>query len=357
MTSPADSPAPAAGPLSHLGMGFLAFVDHTGIDAAAGRAQGLDDGLDLFARAEGMGLDNGYVRHRHLQDYLSSPLPFLAAAGQRTSTLTLGTALIPLRFENAGRLAEDLATTDLLVGGRLRIGVGSGYAKQDHVNERAFGAVPEGVRPRVDAVLHDLLDFVGGEQVSTADEFFETETAGTPLRIRPQVASLRSRIAYGAGSVASAERAGRLGIGLQVSTLQPGEAGRSFEELQLEVIESYRAASRAAGHGEGHVSASRQMLPVADPADLDAFADLIERDRSRQQAMREGGAGIGGMAVAFGRVVADAPEAVAAFLAEDRALAAADELVLALPFGHPYPVVRRILTTWAEQVVPLLRGA
>ncbi|PWH05633.1 LLM class flavin-dependent oxidoreductase [Brachybacterium endophyticum] len=335
---------------------MLAFVDHTGI--ARARSQGLDDGLDLFERMEDLGIDAGYVRHRHLQDYLSSPLPFLAAASQRTSTMTLGTALIPLRFEQPGRLAEDAASVDLLSGGRLYMGVGSGYAKQDAVNERAYGSLEGDVRARVDSVLADLLSFVDGEVVATADEFFETEAVGTPLRVRPQAPGLRSRIAYGAGSITSAERAGRLGIGLQVSTLQPADdSGRSFEELQAELIEAYRAASRASGHGAGHVSASRQMLPAIDPADLEGLEDLIARDRDRQQAMREGTAVIGGRPAAFGRVVAGDPEEVARFLAEDVALQAADETVLALPFGHPYPVVRRLASTFAESVAPLLRAA
>ena len=338
-------------------MGFLAFVDHTGIAPGGLRSQGLDDGIDLFQRAEGMGLETGYLRHRHLQAYLSAPLPFLAAVGQRTSTIRLGTALIPLRFENAGRLAEDIATTDLLTGGRLHIGMGSGYAAQDAVNVRAYGEVGD-IREQVNRTLADVISFLDGEVVAIADEFFETEDAGTELRVRPQAPTVRARLAYGAGSVTSAEMAGRLGIGLQVSTLAPADGtGRSFEELQLEVIDAYRAASRAAGHGDGHVSASRQVLPANTPDDLTDFAYLIERDRTRQEAMqREGGAPLGGRRAMFGRVVADAPEVVAEFLAEDVALQAADEVILTLPFGHPYDVVRRITTTFGKQVVPLLRA-
>ncbi|OYO16970.1 LLM class flavin-dependent oxidoreductase [Enemella evansiae] len=353
-TTPA--PAAASGSIGDKAMGFLAFVDHTGIARSGTRSQGLDDGIDLFQRAEGMGLDAGYVRHRHLQAYLSAPLPFLAAVGMRTSALRLGTALIPLRFENAGRLAEDIATTDLLTGGRLHIGMGSGYAKQDAVNVRAFGAVGD-VREKVDATLGDVISFLDGEVVSVADEFFETEDEGTELVVRPQAPTVRSRLAYGAGSVTSAEMAGRLGIGLQVSTLAPTDGtGRSFEELQLEVIDAYRAASREAGHGDGHVSASRQVLPVTDQRDLVDFQYLIDRDRTRQEAMlREGGAPLGGRRAMFGRVVADAPEVVAKFLAGDVALQAADEAILALPFGHPYEVVRKITTTFGERVVPLLR--
>ncbi len=351
MTRPAE-------PAATRSIGFLAFVDHTGIAPGGVRSRGLDDGVDLFARAESLGYDVGYVRHRHLQDYLSAPLPFLVAAGLAAPSLRVGTSLIPLRFENAGRLAEEAATTDLLLGGRLEVGVGSGYAQQDAVNERAFGAVPGAIREHVDRTLADLLSFLDGEVVATADELFETEESGTPLRIRPQAPTLRSRVAYGAGSERSARAAGSAGIGLQVSTLQPAvEPGQSFEEAQRDLIRAYRAASREAGHGEGRVTASRQVLPVTDPADLEAFAALIERDRQRQQAMRSGSALIGGRPAAFGRVVADAPETVAAFLAADVALAEADEIVLALPYGHAIGTVRRILEAFATGVAPHLRRA
>ena len=43
----------------------------------------------------------------------------LAAASQRTSRIELGTAVTPLGWENPLRLAEDLATVDVLSGGRL----------------------------------------------------------------------------------------------------------------------------------------------------------------------------------------------------------------------------------------------
>lgn len=341
--------------MSSRALGFLAFVDHTGVHDD--RSQGLDDGVDLFGRAEHLGFDVGYVRHRHLQDYLSAPLPFLVAAGLRAPGLQVGTSLIPLRFENAGRLAEEAATTDLLLAGRLRLGVGSGYVKQDRVNTRAFGAVDGDIRAHVDAVLADLLSFLGGEQVATADAFFETETEGTPLRVRPQAPGLRSRVAYGVGSLTSARAAGAQGIGLQVSTLQPSDGSdRSFEELQRELIRAYRAASRDAGHGEGHVAASRQVLPADSPADLVGFEDLIERDRVRQQAMREGTATIGGWPAAFGHVASGDPAEVAAFLARDVALAEVDEVVLALPFGHPIEVVRRITESFAHGVAPTLRA-
>ena len=50
----------------------------------------------------------------------------LAAASQRTRRIALGTAVIPLGWENPLRLAEDLATVDILTGGRLNPGISVG---------------------------------------------------------------------------------------------------------------------------------------------------------------------------------------------------------------------------------------
>src|SRR6516164_7848518 len=82
--------------------------------------------LETIALGERLGFDSAWVRHRHLQHGISSPLTVLAAASQRTSRIELGTAVMPLGWENPLRLAEDLATVDLLSGGRLNPGISIG---------------------------------------------------------------------------------------------------------------------------------------------------------------------------------------------------------------------------------------
>src|ERR1700750_2196924 len=79
--------------------------------------------LEMIELGERLGFDAAWVRHRHLQYGISSPVAVLAAASQRTSRIGLGTAVIPLGWENPLRLAEDLATVDVLTRGRLHAGV------------------------------------------------------------------------------------------------------------------------------------------------------------------------------------------------------------------------------------------
>src|SRR6186997_1736757 len=107
-------------PLSKLG--FLTIGLFDGNDPRPGH----ESTLEIIELGEQLGFDSAWVRHRHLQYGISSPIAVLAAASQRTSKIELGTAVIPLGWENPLRLAEDLATVDVLSGGRLNPGVSVG---------------------------------------------------------------------------------------------------------------------------------------------------------------------------------------------------------------------------------------
>ena len=312
-------------------IGFVTQVDHTGIHAegAAVTSSGMEEGIELFLTAEDLGYDTGYVRVRHLQDALSSPLLFLAAVGQRTRRIQLGTAVIPLRFENAGRLAEDLASADLLTGGRLRPGISSGYSAHDAMYARAFGALRDGRADHVDRVLHDLVSLLDGEIVAGADSHIEGVDPGAPLRMQPRVPSLRNRLAYGAAGPQRAEMAGQLGLQLQLATMVPDDgSGRSFEEL-----------------------------PVRSDAELERYVTLLPRERTADPRIvgEHHGQEIGGHDAVFSEVVLDEPAAVARKLWEDPVVQAADELALALPPGAPLVDQQSLLSTFARLVIPQLQ--
>lgn len=354
--------ASASGGAEAPRFGFVTQVEHTpGPSTGPGAASGgLADGIALFVAAEELGYDVGYVRVRHLQDALSSPLLFLAALGQHTRRIQLGTAVIPLRFENPGRLAEDLATADLLTGGRLRPGVSSGHSAHDASYARAFGALRDERSDHVDRVLHDLLALLEGEIVAGADSHIEGVDRGSPLRVQPQVPAVRTRLAYGAASPHRAALAGQLGLGLQLATMTPDDgSGRSFEQLQLEALTAYREASRSAGFGEGHVMVSRQMIPVEDESELEHHVSLLPRERTADPAVsgEHLSTEIGGRPAVFSRIVLDDPATVAQALFADVVVQAADEIVLVLPFGVPVADQLRVLQTFGRHVVPRLRAA
>ena len=124
---------PPSEPLEKLG--FLTIGLFDGADPGRGTSRR----SQVIELGEQLGFDSAWVRHRHLQYGISSPIAVLAAASQRTSRIELGTAVIPLGWENPLRLAEDLATVDILSGGRLNPGVSVGPPMHyDEVKRRAL---------------------------------------------------------------------------------------------------------------------------------------------------------------------------------------------------------------------------
>src|SRR3954462_1476352 len=96
-------PAPGT-PLEKLGFLTIGLFD------ANDPRPGHETTLDVIALGEQLGFDSAFVRHRHLQYGISSPIAVLAAATQRTPRIQLGTAVIPLGWENPLRRAGDPPT-------------------------------------------------------------------------------------------------------------------------------------------------------------------------------------------------------------------------------------------------------
>src|SRR3954447_15840656 len=95
-------------------LGFLTIGSFDAADPAAGHRTT----LEVIELGERLGFDSAWVRHRHLQYGISSPVAVLAAASQRTHRIELGTAVIPLGWENPLRLGGDPATPGIPSGGR-----------------------------------------------------------------------------------------------------------------------------------------------------------------------------------------------------------------------------------------------
>src|SRR5277367_3864706 len=147
--------------------------------------------LEIIELGERLGFDSAWVRHRHLQFGISSPVAVLAAAAQRTSRIELGTAVIPLGWENPLRLAEDLATVDVLSGGRLNPGVSTGAPRHwDDVREALYPDTADLEDFSYERVER-LLRFVAGTPAATfagADGFEQFSS-----RVQPHSPGLRSR--------------------------------------------------------------------------------------------------------------------------------------------------------------------
>ncbi|MGE3538857.1 MAG: LLM class flavin-dependent oxidoreductase [Candidatus Tectimicrobiota bacterium] len=87
----------------------------------------LQESLEQIALADQLGYDYAWeVEHHFLEEYSHSSAPevFLGAASQRTSRIRLGHGVIQLTTNHPIRVAEKVATLDLLSGGRVDLGLG-----------------------------------------------------------------------------------------------------------------------------------------------------------------------------------------------------------------------------------------
>ena len=162
------------------------------------------------------------------------------------------------------------------------------------------------------------------------------------LRIEPHPEGLRERIWWGAASDATARWAAGHGMHLMSSTLLTEDTGVPFHQLQAEQIQRFRDTWEAAGHDrEPRVSVSRSIMPIT--TDQDRAYCGHERRSSDQFGQIEAN-----LRAVFGKTYADEPDLLVEELAQDKAVAAADTLLLTVPnqLGVDYNahVIESVLT-------------
>ncbi|HEX9419942.1 MAG TPA: LLM class flavin-dependent oxidoreductase [Methylomirabilota bacterium] len=102
------------------------------------------DALDQVELGDRLGIDYAWeVEHHFLEEYSHSSAPevFLAAASQRTKRIRLGhgIVLMPPGYNHPARIAERLATLDLVSNGRVEWGTGESASRAEL---EGFGITP-----------------------------------------------------------------------------------------------------------------------------------------------------------------------------------------------------------------------
>jgi alkanesulfonate monooxygenase SsuD/methylene tetrahydromethanopterin reductase-like flavin-dependent oxidoreductase (luciferase family) len=153
-------------------------------EAESGGSDRYGDILALAETADASGLSALWVAEHHFQPggVCPSPPVLLAACGARTRRLRLGVLVSVLPFHNPVSLAEEYALLDQVIGGRLNLGVGSGYIPSEF---EGFGIAPESKRERFDRGLETLLAAFRGEPVRYDGERGAPVTVNVRPRQRP----------------------------------------------------------------------------------------------------------------------------------------------------------------------------
>src|SRR5712691_7303319 len=206
-------------------IGFLSFGHWTPAPYSDVRtaSDALLQSIELAVAAEELGLDGAYFRVHHFARQLGSPFPLLAAVGARTKTIEIGTAVIDMRYENPMYMAEDAGAADIIVGGRLQLGISRGSPEQVIDGWRYFGYRP--VEGEDDAGMgrrhaEEFLELLGGNGFAQPNPHPMFPNPPGLLRLEPHAEGLGDRIWWGAASNATAAWAAKLGMNLQSSTLK-----------------------------------------------------------------------------------------------------------------------------------------
>jgi alkanesulfonate monooxygenase SsuD/methylene tetrahydromethanopterin reductase-like flavin-dependent oxidoreductase (luciferase family) len=323
-------------------LGFLTIGLFDGQDPGPGHQAT----LEMIELGERLGFDAAWLRHRHLQYGISSPVAIMAAASQRTSRIELGTAVTPLGWENPLRLAEDLATVDILSGGRINPGVSVGQP-------RDFGEVRGALYPDTG----DQEDF-SYERVSRLLRLVAGETAATlpqnpgfeqySSRVEPHSPGLRSRMWYGGASLASARWAGENGVNLLTSSVVRAEESADFTQVQLSHIRAFRDAHPSGA--KARVSQGLVVIPTdsASPAQRARYEAYVSARTPRTAAP------VGPARMMFARDILGSSAEIAAALYADAAFREVTEVAFALPFTFAPEDYVQILTDMATRLGPAL---
>lgn len=316
----------------------------------------LDDGsaldryrnaIDQFARAEEVGLDSVWVAQHHFHEGeggLPSPFVLLAQAAARTSRIHLGTGIVTLPLEEPLRVAEDAAVLQLLSGGRVELGIGSGGTPSSFP---PFGHESGDRAAIYDRHRETLVAALRGDEL--------TSDGGA---LYPAGPDLLGAIWEATFSAAGAERIGRRGNGLMLSRTQPRKnwTDPTSPELQEAIVDAYLAALPEGV--EPRILASRSVLVVDTEAEAAAWIRRgIDRGRSFIDAQGlEVPAGVSDAELlAWLDVHVGTPEQVLATLRADTILARATDVAFQPhPIDPPHAAVLRSIELIAAEVGPAL---
>jgi len=231
-------------------------------------AQVFEEGLSLARAADRAGFGAVWLAEHHfLEEYSLSSVPemLLTAIARETESIELGFGIIPLPIHDPVRVAERLATLDLLSNGRVQWGVGRGVTRTEL---SGFGVATHSTREMFQDRLATLRDILRAGQYVRNDETFE-------LQPRPRQGLDRGWMA--AVSPDSYDLAAKLGLDVMAGPFKPWQMvkadlkryrrldpeGRTSFTLAAYCEDDHRAARARAERGL--VWAFRKILEITRP--------------------------------------------------------------------------------------------
>ena len=223
--------------------------------------------LDLVEQLDKLGFDEFWCGEHHSTGWevIPSPEMFLAAAGERSHRIKLGTGVLSLPYHHPFHVADRIVQLDLMTGGRAILGTGPGALPSD---AKMLGIDPIVLRDRQDEAIGVVKRLLSGERFSYSSDWFTLVDAR--LQMLPMQAELPMAVASMI-SPSGPELAGKYGVGL-FSIGSMLEAGIAAMPTQWSFVEE-----AAARHG--------QRVDRSDWRVLMNWHIAETREEARQQAI------------------------------------------------------------------------
>ena len=136
--------------------------------------------LDLVEHLDRLGYDEFWCGEHHSSGWemIGSPEMFLAAAGERSKRIRLGTGVVSLPYHHPFNVAQRMVQLDYMTGGRVIFGSGPGALASD---AHTLGVDPMLLRDRQDEAIGVIRRLMRGERLTIKSDWFTLQDAALQL--------------------------------------------------------------------------------------------------------------------------------------------------------------------------------
>ena len=229
--------------------------------------------LKLVALLDELGIDEFWCGEHHSTGWemIASPELFLAAAGEHTGNIRLGTGVISLPYHHPFNVAQRLVQLDHMTRGRVIFGSGPGALPSD---AHTFGIDPVTQRDRQDEAIGVITRLLRGEpRFSHESDWFTLNDA--QLQILP----LQEEIPAAVASMLSPSGmtlAGKYGIGVLSIGANTAEGLQALPTQWSFAEESAAQHGQVADRGKWRVLMSWHLAESRDEARRQARDGLLK---------------------------------------------------------------------------------
>ena len=249
----------------HVAVEFPLAAHRWGADTVLELARAIEDvgydEIDLFEHVTVGHPIPGRSETRQAAPELLEPLVTLGAISAVTRRIGLGTGVLVLPQRQPALVAKQVATLDVLSGGRVRLGVGVGWQRSEY---ESLGVPFEERGRRIDEAIILMRRYWTEPSVTFRGQFYRAEAMGMdPKPVQPGGPPLW----IGGDSQAALRRVGRLGDGWMAMADSDEVVATAPHKLA-----TIRAAAAAAGRDPAGIGFQARL---SDPLDLESLTRRV----------------------------------------------------------------------------------